>query len=334
MIHSFIKKQILRNFYQIELSNFEKQMADDAVTQKYVPSILSTLFYSFMLIPALLILNTNVVISVLIPTTMVAGTAWFSVSLANMKKKFEDFGMELTKHLFIAFTLSLAMLLLSTIASITSVLWNPYIPKVAKQPIPILLSSLLAILVVIKLLYSIFAGSLKYDINDAMLTGQNEAAERFFKQSLSLLYTTSLQLRSGMSLQVANYSLGIAFYEIFNNIKELQHNYFTIDMSDLLNNANKLIESPAMKQTEADLIVLRLIHSFIELCSNSEAVQAHRSYKAIKTELICLSKNMALDEVDINKEKQVMVDTIMSVVFSEMSNLIEEFGPSLFEGQK
>ena len=91
MLDHLIRKRILGRFYKIDLSNFEKRMADDAIVQKYVPSIKTALIYSVLLIPALLLLDTAIVISVLIPTTMVAGTAWFSVSLASMKKKFEDF---------------------------------------------------------------------------------------------------------------------------------------------------------------------------------------------------------------------------------------------------
>jgi uncharacterized membrane protein len=183
-------------------------MADDSVKEKYAPSIKAAILYSLLLIPSLLLLDTSIVISVLIPTTMVAGTAWFSVSLASMKKKFEKFGMELTTNLFLAFVLSLIMLFLATLTSLTKVVWSPYIPENIKTNSLILtISAILAVIVVGKLLYSIFAGSLKYDVNDAMLTGQNEAAEKFFKKSLSLLFTTSQQLRQGMELQVANYSL-------------------------------------------------------------------------------------------------------------------------------
>jgi len=329
MLKYLITKKILGNFYDIELSNFEKKIADDAVIHKYIPSITTSFLYSMLLIPALLILNTTIVVSVLIPTTMVAGTAWFSVSLASMKKKFEDFGMELTKHLFVSFTLSLTMLLLATTASLTSILWKPYIQKYTEDPLMIISASFFAIFVVSKLLYSIFAGSLKYDINDAMLTGQNEAAERFFKQSLSLLYTTSQQLRQGMELQVANYSLGLAFYEVFNNIKDIQEDTSNI-IDNLLEKANNLISNPAMKQKEADGIVLKLIESFIDLCSKTDDITEHRSYKAINAELKCLNINYKKTENDKKYEIQIMVDTRMAVVFTEMSNLIEEYGPSLF----
>jgi len=38
MLKYLITKKILGNFYDIELSNFEKKIADDAVIHKYIPA--------------------------------------------------------------------------------------------------------------------------------------------------------------------------------------------------------------------------------------------------------------------------------------------------------
>ncbi len=331
MLKKIIRNSILGQFYEIDLSSFERKMADDAVKDKYIPSISISIIYSALLVPSLLLLDTSIVVSVLIPTTMVAGTAWFSVSLASMKKKFEDFGMELTTHLFVAFTLSLTMLLLSTLAALTSDFWSGYIQELADgHSWTKLVAAILAVVVVGKLLFSIFAGSLKYDINDAMLTGQNEAAERFFKQSLSLLFTTSQQLRAGMNLQVANYSLGLAFHEVFNNIKDIKSSGLK-DINALIESANSLIKEPSMDQHKADEIVLELIQSFINSCDKRQDVTSHRSFQAVIFEHTCLENNLKKKEGDVGFEEQKMVDTRMAIVFSEMSSLIEEFGPSLFQ---
>jgi len=335
MLKKLIQTRILGEFYSIDLTSFEQRMADEAVAQKYAPAISQAIVLSTLLIPALLLLDTSIVVSVLIPTTMVAGTAWFSVSLASMKKKFEDFGMELTKHLFVAFTLSLVMLLLATSVSLTSAAWKPFIPPIAEHPASQLGAAALAVFVVGALLYSIFAGSLKYDINDAMLTGQNEVAERFFKQSLSLLFITAQQLRGGMPLQVANYYLGLCFYEVFNNIREL--NSTTLENSDaLVDQANSLISEPSMSQVEADNVVLDMIDSFTGSCSRVNEVHSHRSYRAIEFELNCLQRDATRKEgpggaAEADEGDRQMVDIRMSVILSEISNLIEEFGPTLFD---
>jgi hypothetical protein len=53
---------------------------------------------------------------------MVAGTAWFSISLANIKQKFEKFGLELTMNVFEAFSISLGLLFMLSIFSFSSFL--------------------------------------------------------------------------------------------------------------------------------------------------------------------------------------------------------------------
>ena len=95
-----IRKTLLKNFLEIHLTSSERELAEEAIEQKYTVAIYSSVFYCILLIPCLLLLETSIVISVLIPTTMVAGTAWFSVSLASLKEKFANFGLELTVDLF------------------------------------------------------------------------------------------------------------------------------------------------------------------------------------------------------------------------------------------
>lgn len=323
MLKQFARNLILKRFYKIQLSNVEREMADDAVENKYVPALRQAAIYSIFLIPSLLLLDTQIVVSILIPTTMVAGTAWFAVSLASLKKKFENFGLELTTDLFVAFTLSLMMLFLSALASLTTELWSPAVMVLRNSPWAIGLSALLAIIVVGRLLLAIFAGSLKYDVNDAMLTGQNEAAERFFKKSLSLLHSTAELLKSEKKLDVANYSLGLAFYEVFSQIQERGVQAMG-DVDVLVDKANRLIRNPTMDEKDADDIAVELAQQFIDGCKfGVPEVMKNKSYSAIQVELECLRRN--------TEESQRMKDTRLSVVFDEMSNLLEEFGPALFE---
>jgi len=102
------------------------------------------------------------------------------------------------------------------------------------------------------------------------------------------------------------------------------------NIDELLVSANKLIGKPAMEQKAADEIVLKLISSFIQACVDEEAIKKHRSYEAITFERDCLKENHKKSLEDEGYEEQKMVDTRMAIVFSEMSNLIEEFGPGLF----
>ncbi|NNJ84375.1 MAG: hypothetical protein HKP13_05485, partial [Gammaproteobacteria bacterium] len=135
MLKQFVRNVILGRFYEIALSTDERKLADDAVNHKYIRAIRQASFFSILLIPSLLLLDTEIVVSILIPTTMVAGTAWFAISLAAMKQKFEKFGTELTTDLFVAFTLSLMMLFLAALASLTMEFWKPDIPNMIVEVI-------------------------------------------------------------------------------------------------------------------------------------------------------------------------------------------------------
>ncbi len=329
MIEALIRKFVLKRFFRITLTGVERELAEDAITSKYVVAVRQSIFYSVLMLPALVLLDTAIVVSVLIPTTMVAGTAWFSVSLASLKKKFEGFGTELTTNLFVAFTLALFMLFLSTAFSLTERVWKPSVSAVDIPPQYDLGAAALALLVVGKLLLSIFKGSLQYDINDAMLTGQNEAAERFFKKSLSLLNATSDALKLDRSLEVANYTIGVAFFEVFTNIREEVGDRPDLDIETYIDKANELISNPSMKQEPADDISRDLIREFLRICLGSsgnsgeltEEIRTHKSFVAVEFELKCLEENT---------EGQQMVDTRMSVIFSEIANLVDVFGPQLF----
>ena len=319
-----IRTFVLSRFYKIELSRLERDLANDTVDTKYVPAVRTSLIHAAMLLPALFLLDTEIVISVLIPATMVAGTAWFAVSLASMKKKFEDFGNELTRDLFIAFTLALCMLFLATAVSLTKGYWYDQIEPLRRILWLPEASAFLGIWVVGRLLVAIFFGSLKYDINDAMLTGQNEAAEKFFKKSLSVLHSTSESLRSYRSLQVANYSIGVAFYEVFYNVKNMDNDDSSPQLDALIDKANTLVRNPSMEKEEADATAIELVESFAALCKSSAAnVMDHKSYNAIRDEIQCLKGNSG--------EDQEMIDVRLSVVFQEMSNLMEDFGEGLFD---
>jgi len=180
-------------------------------------------------------------------------------------------------------------------------------------------------IVVGRLVLSIFAGSLKYDINDAMLTGQNEAAETFFKKSLSLLHSTAELLKGGKDLDVANYSLGLAFYEVFSKVRT-NGVHAMGDLDTLIEKANQLIRNPSMAESDADAIAIELAQHFLDGCrSGVPEVKDDKSYLAIAVELECLRENAT--------ESQKMKDTRLSVVFDEIASLMDKFGPALFESE-
>jgi hypothetical protein len=324
LIEKFMRGKILNRFFKISLTSIENEVAEDSIKLKYLPCIIEGIFKGLLILPAMLFLDMTVIISVLIPVTLVAGTAWFSISLANIKKKFENFGMELTIDIFKSFANSLVILILLASVSLLDFALEPLIESLIKLTKHVfylkLISAILGIYVVSDNIYKIFLGALKFDINDAMLAGQNEAAEKFFKKSLSFLNTTSKNLQSGKGLQVANYYIGLSFFEIFTYINTLKlpkaDKY--IDMS------NKLIFNPSMSQEKADKISIELIETFLSLIKNKKDENVLKSYDAICDELSNLKDKT-------KNEEQEMVDTRLSIVFQEISNMIDNSGETLFK---
>ena len=148
-----LKEYILNQFLNIGLTSEEKDIADRAISKKYLPAMRKAFYLSILMIPSTIFLNTETIVSVLVPVTMVAGTAWFSVSLASMKKKFEKFGLELTLNLFTAFTLSLLLLFVITIASFTAFIWQPYVKSLENILIYRYISAILGSAVVFYLMW-------------------------------------------------------------------------------------------------------------------------------------------------------------------------------------
>lgn len=328
VFENLVKKFILKNFFKIELSSIEKDIALEAIKKKYAPSIFTGLVQALLILPAILFLNTEIIVSVLIPVTIVAGTAWFSISLANIKKKFEDFGLELTTNMFESFFTSLLLLFALALLSLFKDYTMGITGLSAQYPFLDIVSAILASFVVFRMLYLIFIGAMKYDINDSMLSGQNEAAEKFFKKSLSLLHTAAENLRLGKGLQVANYYIGLCLYELFSYVKSMNSKNEKLNgkMDASLKDANSLIFNPAMDQDKADKISLGLIEYFLGLCVNVNTTDSKKSYSAIKDEIECLKKN--------NDEEQSMTDTRFSIIFSEIANMLDAQGESLFIEKK
>jgi hypothetical protein len=168
--------------------------------------------------------------------------------------------------------------------------------------------------------FKIFLGALKYDMNDTMLAGQNEAAEKFYRKSLSMLHSVSQSLRDGKSIQVANYYIGVAFFEIFSSMQSIK----IIDNDEILisiNDSNILIRNPSMNQKKADEISLKLIRKWVNYCKKDLSGEGIKSLKAINDELWCLSNN---------NEEQELVDNRLGVIFEEIAGLLESYGDSLY----
>jgi hypothetical protein len=319
----FMKKVMVPNFFKINLTSVENEIAYESIEKKYLPSIKKSIFLSILCFPALLFLDTTTIVSVLIPITLVSGTAWFSISLADIKKKFEKFGLELTTDVFESFSTSSILLILISLVSLFSPFTKQIVELGQKYESISLISAILGVFVISFIIYKIFLGALKFDINDAMLAGQNEAAEKYFKKSLSFLNITAKNLQAGKGLQVANYYIGLSFFEIYTYILSLKIKESKSKISKLLNKANELINNPSMNLEKADKLSIELIETFLNMIKNKTDKDILKSYNAICDEL----KNL---KDKTKKEEQVMVDTRFSIIFQEISEMLDNGGESLF----
>ena len=91
MFIKFLQTKVLMSFFEIDLTNSEKQIAIDSIINKYSVASKRAFYNCILGTFPILFLDTSIIVNVLIPITMVAGTAWFSISLASMKQKFETF---------------------------------------------------------------------------------------------------------------------------------------------------------------------------------------------------------------------------------------------------
>jgi len=322
ILKKYIKNNILKTFFKINLSWFEKTIAEENLNDKYVYCIKNAVFRGILILPAILFLEMQYIISILIPITLVAWTAWFAITLSNIKKKFEDFWMELTIDIFDSFVTSLFILFLIASISLLSPFLNWLNIIWIQYPLIQLISAILWIYVIFINIFKVFLGSLKYDMNDSMLSWQNEVAEKYFKKSISFLNITAKNLREWKWLQVANYYIWTSLNEIFLYIKLLGNwKYKNIDI--FLEQSQKLMNNPSMKQKKADYLSIELINNFLSFIDNSN-FEMKKSIYRIKNELKSISNS------EKNNEMQEMVDIRLSMIFEEIWKLIDNYWETLF----
>ena len=199
------------------LTEEEARTRDESVRQKYVPALRNASIGTIIATPSLLLVPKAELLGSLIPVAMVAGTAWFSISLSTMKAKFQQLGLALTRRILEAFLTSLGILFVVCIIAFmpleTCATRLELLPAGGR-----LLLVDLGLLVVARIFYLLLAGALQYDINDAMLAGQNEVAEKYYRSMLGELSRSAHQLRSATRLDEANVIILLASREILRRV--------------------------------------------------------------------------------------------------------------------
>lgn len=319
MIKTFFYKVILRNFFVIDLNSVEKEVAKESVNIKYSKATAESLIYTLVIFPTLLLFDTSTLVNILIPITMVSGSAWFSISLTSVKKKFEGFGLELTIDMYRSFVTSLLLLGTISFVSLNSAFFT--LPREILSFIPFsrIISGLLGTFVVLKVIYDIFVGATKYDLNDSMLAGQNEAAEQYYKRALSLLNTCAEYLKKDTPIDVTNYYSALAFFEVFNYVINTKGDDDEIRI--LIGEAEDFKSNPPKTEIESKKKMIYFTEKILSLITNTEDQQTKKSINNINAEL---------SSIRHNKESSMLVNTRLSVILEEFEALLTSQGEALF----
>ncbi|KKT74322.1 MAG: Adenylate cyclase [Microgenomates group bacterium GW2011_GWA2_44_7] len=321
MFEKFFREVLFRSFLKIDLNANEQATAAESLSTKYGRGTKESLIYGLLIIPTLLFVDTSILSSVLIPITMVSGTAWFAVSLVNIKKKFEAFGNELTIDLYRSFVTSLIFLSLMALISLNAPFFAP-ISSWGKQYLTlVVLSGGMGTILVIKMIYDVFSGATKYDMNDSMLTGQSEAAEKYFKRSLSLLNSCASHLKTKISADVAGYFIGLAFYEVFNYMLLAKGEHK--EVRDLISQTAQLKSKPPKSKKEISEKCVILVRRFLASVTSLADSRTQKSHKNIQLELKSIQENVG--------ESQEVFNLRLATILEEMEDMLASQGEMLFK---
>ncbi|MBI2414650.1 hypothetical protein HYV31_02300 [candidate division WWE3 bacterium] len=322
MLENYFKNSVFNNFFKIELNPVELSIAKESITSKYTQGLKASLLYGVLIIPTLLFVDTTVLGSVLIPITMVSGTAWFAVSLVNIKRKFEPFGNELTIDLYRAFTTSLMFLALMALISLNSQIFGRVTAWGINYPLVSYVAGLIGTLLVFKMIYDVFLGATKYDMNDSMLTGQSEAAQQFFTKSLDFSHQVTDLIRRDENIQTTNYYISDGFSRIFNTIMMIQQQRgvsFT-KAQNLNEQILTVLKHPDMPQEEVEKIFFSSLLGFKDLLNKNNNSAKKIGYVDIEIE--CLKSNTA----ESSRIKALRYAT----VFTLMYEIVTDEGQDIF----
>lgn len=326
-VDNHIIKTVFKNFYHADITPVEENLATSGIKEIFTPVIVKALFWASLGLPAIVTLDTTTVSLFLTPIAFIAGTAWFIISLSTIKLKFKDFSADITKNIFESFLTSLFMMLFMALIALigSAITINVSIPENPLYYVKIV-SALLASCVAIRIVYLIVIGSIQYATNDAMLTGQRELMQEFYRRSLSFLYLVADLIRKETDTKVTNYYICDAFSRTFNIAKnyvkkQSKQNYEKkLEIIDNLNNkALVVLANPEKDQEKIHTIFFELLTGFKRLLNpNNKAAQ---KINYIEIEYQCLKKG---------NDSSRMVALRYATTFALIYEILQDEGEDIF----
>ena len=159
-------------------------------------------------------------------------------------------------------------------------------------------------------------------MNDAMLTGQNEAAQQFFTNSMSFSYQVTDLIRRDDNIQTTNYYISDGFSRIFNTMTIIQEEKGKdFSKAKKLNElVLRILRNPQMNQKEVWVTFLTALLGFKDLLNPNNNAAKKIGY--IDIEIDCLKNN--------NKESDRAKALRYATIFTLLYEIITDEGQDIF----
>ena len=335
----YFVNRLLKDLLAIKtLSDTDRHRVVKAVKDKYGPALVSAIGILLFMLPALFFIEAESIQGVLIPVVFVSGTAWFAISLASMRDDLSDFGIQLTYDLLVSFISSLLVLFIIVVLAI-----NPWIKGFIVSTITqgdaelangiSIVSGILAALGLARIFFKLISGTIKYDANDSMLSGQNEKAEIYFKRALSDLRRTAADLRRNLPLHLANYHLSWALeYFCLDLLKTKAHSKKSknIQLREMVKVLQEIRANPDINQLQADKAFVTTIKIIMEQISGNGREEQKEELSEYYEIVAHINNGVEYLEGDRSKNSAIQ-DARFARVLDLLSDLTEKYHDVMVE---
>jgi len=331
-------EKMLRTLRGLGLNSDEKNIIDDSVDNKYVPSLRDSTLYALLATPGIMTINnTGQIEFVLAITASVTGIAWFAISLKEVKSKFSDFGVELTGNMLKAFLSTLFIISITAGLSMISapIQWiiqtaeeNGIDPKEIFSSVALQSGlQITSLCVGAGIIRNLIRATIQFDANDAMLTGSSDAAKTYFNRAISDLRNTASLLKEPHSLEAANFQINQGISRVYQSLHRIEG----INVKNIISreDLDYFADSTDARQSDFDNKLLPILKKLILLF---EDLVKQEDDETIQIETDMATKAIAqLQEryKDENEPDQQYADAVIANSIEIIADLIERYGDDL-----
>ncbi|MBT3864492.1 hypothetical protein HOE67_03160 [Candidatus Peregrinibacteria bacterium] len=331
----FVRKNI-KTLTELGPNPKESGIIEESITDKYIPATRNAVLCTLLGTPGVLIMSDpSKIFFLLTIIASVTGIAWFQMSLKEVKSKFSIFGVELTKDMLEAFVTTVLITTLTAGHSLfseetsTIMRWaqeaNLDVSQILESTYFKVGSKIATAIVGLRIVINkLIVPVIKFDANDAMLTGSADSAKKFYEESISALREASKVLKGKHSLEAANLQISTALNNYYEYLLQMK-----APIPEHLNeNAlQELTDNPTIAQKDFDEKVMPILKNCLEqykpFVEDNPAIQ-HKYLRAIR-----LIENLEKSYQEEQPPNQNLADETIAETFNNLSTLQELFQDSL-----